>query len=103
VFDAQVKHLLRDEYKLRGATKVQADTLEGLVEKMQDVHPMNFLRTVREYNAAIARDVPFDPNIKDGRTTRGLAIDKTNWANAIEVRRSRRIRWAAELRSHSAV
>ena len=85
VFDAQVKHLLRDEYKLRGATKVQADTLEGLVEKMQDVHPMNFLRTVREYNAAIARDVPFDPNIKDGRTTRGLAIDKTNWANAIEV------------------
>ena len=31
VFDAQVKHLLRDEYKLRGATKVQADTLEGLV------------------------------------------------------------------------
>ena len=67
VFDAQVKHLLRDEYKLRGATKVQADTLEDLVEKMQDVHPMNFLDTVREYNAAIKRDVPFDPNVKDGR------------------------------------
>ena len=84
VFDAQVKHLLRDEYKLRGATKVQADTLEGLVEKMQDVQPMQFLETVREYNAAIKLDAAFDPNIKDGRTTVGLAIDKTNWANTIE-------------------
>ena len=77
IFDQQVKHLMRDEYKLRGATKVQADTLEGLVEKMQDVHPQNFLDTVRDYNASIKRDVPFDPNVKDGRTTVGLAIDKT--------------------------
>ena len=84
VFDAQVKHLLRDEYKLRGATKVQADTLEGLVEKMQDVQPMQFLETVREYNAAIKLGAAFDPNIKDGRATVGLAIDKTNWANTIE-------------------
>jgi tricarballylate dehydrogenase len=84
IFDQQVKHLMRDEYKLRGATKVQADTLEGLVEKMQDVHPQNFLDTVRDYNAAIKRDVPFDPNVKDGRTTVGLAIDKTNWANVLE-------------------
>jgi tricarballylate dehydrogenase len=84
VFDAQVKHLLRDEYKLRGATKVQADTLEGLAEKMQDVQPMQFLETVREYNAAIKLDAAFDPNIKDGRATVGLAIDKTNWANTIE-------------------
>jgi len=84
VFDAQVKHLLRDEYKLRGATKVQADTLEGLVGKMQDVQPMQFLETVREYNAAIKQDAAFDPNIKDGRATVGLAIDKTNWANTIE-------------------
>ncbi len=84
VFDAQVKHLMRDEYKLRGATKVQADTLEALVEKMQDVHPIRFLATVREYNAAIKRDVAFDPNIKDGRATTDLAIDKTNWANTIE-------------------
>ena len=84
IFDQQVKHLMRDEYKLRGATKVQADTLEGLVEKMQDVHPQNFLDTVRDYNASIKRDVPFDPNVKDGRTTVGLAIDKTNWANPLE-------------------
>ena len=84
IFDQQVKPLMRDEYKLRGATKVQADTLEQLVEKMQDVHPQNFLDTVREYNAAVKTDVAFDPNVRDGRGTSGLAIDKTNWANRLE-------------------
>jgi tricarballylate dehydrogenase len=84
VFDAQVNHLLRDEYKLRGATKVKADTLEELVTRMQDVHPGNFLEEIRAYNTSIKRDVPFDPNVKDGRTTVGLAVNKTNWANPIE-------------------
>jgi len=84
IFDQQVKHLMRDEYKLRGATKVQADTLEQLVEKMQDVHPQNFLDTLREYNAAVKTDVAFDPNVRDGRGTAGLAVNKTNWANTLE-------------------
>lgn len=84
VFDAQVSHLIRDEYKLRGATKVEADTLDELVIRMQDVQPDQFLRTVREYNDAVKRDVPFDPNVKDGRCTAGLALDKANWANTIE-------------------
>jgi tricarballylate dehydrogenase len=85
VFDARVAHLLRDEYKLRGATKVKADTLEELADRMQDVHPANFLAEVRAYNAAIKRDVTFDPNIRDGRGTVGLAVNKTNWANPIET------------------
>ncbi len=84
VFDAQVSHLLRDEYKLRGATKVTANTLEELCDKMQDVNYVNFLKTVEEYNNAVKRDVEFDPNIKDGKTTEGLTINKTNWANTIE-------------------
>lgn len=85
VFDAQVKHLLRDEYSLRGTAKVQADTLEQLVTRMQDVDAAGFLATVREYNAAVRRDVAFDPNVKDGRRTVGLTVDKTNWANPIET------------------
>jgi tricarballylate dehydrogenase len=28
--------------------------------------------------------VPFDPNIKDGKRTVGLALNKSNWANTIE-------------------
>ena len=85
VFDAQTKHLMRDEYKLRGATKVTADTVEQLAKRMEDVDSDGFLKTVREYNAAITRDVPFDPNSKDGRRTVGLEIEKSNWATALEV------------------
>lgn len=84
VFDAQVMHLLRDEYKMRGATKVRAETLEDLVGRMQDVNPAAFMKTVHEYNAAVKRDATFDPNIKDGKCTVGLKVDKTNWANTIE-------------------
>ena len=85
VFDQQVKHLLRDEYKLRGATKVTGNTLEELADRMQDVHPRQFLDTVQEYNAAVQTQVAFDPNVKDGRRTVGLAVDKTNWANTLAV------------------
>ncbi|MBI3044869.1 MAG: FAD-dependent tricarballylate dehydrogenase TcuA [Betaproteobacteria bacterium] len=85
IFDAPMKQFQRDEYKLRGATRVQADTLEGLADRMQDVHPAQFLETMREYNAAVKRDVSFNPNIKDGKCTVGLAINKSNWANPIEV------------------
>ncbi len=84
VFDAQVAHLIRDEYRLRGATKAEGNTLEELCARMQDVEPGQFLRTVKEFNAAVAREVPFDPNVKDSRRTHGLAVDKTNWANPIE-------------------
>lgn len=85
VFDAQVKHLLLPEYKLRGATKVLGNTLEELADRMQDVHPAQFLQTVHEYNAAVKREVPFDPNVKDGRCTVGLDVNKSNWANTLEV------------------
>jgi tricarballylate dehydrogenase len=84
VFDSQVEHLLHEEYRSRGTTKVQAQTLEELAARMEDVDAGRFLRTVREYNAAIVGDVPFNPNIKDGRRTQGLEIEKSNWALALE-------------------
>ncbi len=84
VFDSQVDHLLHDEYRSKGTTKVQADTLEELVARMEDVHPTQFLQTVREFNAAVKRDVAFNPNIKDGKCSTGLAINKSNWANPVE-------------------
>ena len=84
VFDSQVTHLLRDEYKLRGATKVKADTLEELAGKMQDVSVQNFVDEVHAYNASIKQEVAFDPNIKDGRATVGLKVNKTNWANTLD-------------------
>ena len=84
VFDAKASPLLRDEYRIRQVTKVTADSLEDLVRRIDDVDRDRFLQTVREYNAAVMTDVPFNPNVKDGRGTQGLAIPKSNWANTID-------------------
>ena len=85
LFDGKVLHLLRDEYHIKRITKVRADTLEELVGRLEDVNPVKALATLREYNAAIKRDVVFNPNIKDGRGTTGLAIPKSNWAIAFDT------------------
>jgi tricarballylate dehydrogenase len=85
VFDAKVLHLLRDEYRIRRITKVRADTLEELVTRLEDVNPQQALATIRAYNAAVMRDVPFNPNVKDGRGTVGLAIPKSNWAIVLDT------------------
>jgi tricarballylate dehydrogenase len=85
VFDAKVNHLLRGEYRIRRVTKAEAGTLEELAGKLDGVDAAGFLRTVHEFNAACRTDVPFNPNILDGRRTRGLAIDKTNWALPLDT------------------
>ncbi len=85
VFDQKVAHLLRDEYRIKQVTKVQAETLEGLAERLEGVDPQGFLVEVAAYNAAVREDVPFDPNVKDGRRTEGLAVPKSNWANTLSA------------------
>ncbi len=84
VFDSKVAHLLRDEYRIKRVSKVSADTLEGLAAKLEDVDAKGFVEEVGAYNAAVRAEVPFNPNVKDGRSTSGLAINKSNWANAID-------------------
>jgi len=61
VFDAKVDDLLRDEYRIRQVTKVTANSLEELAAKLDGVNADGFLKTVREYNAAVRQDVPFNP------------------------------------------
>ncbi len=85
VFDRKVSHLLRDEYRIKRVTKVSAETLEALAGKLEDVDEAAFLDEMRAYNQAVEQSVAFNPNIKDGRCTRGLPIDKTNWANTIDT------------------
>ena len=85
IFDAKVAHLLRDEYRIREATRVTADSIDELVKKLEGVNAQNAIATIEKYNDAIATEIPFNPNQKDGRTTRGLAINKSNWANPIDT------------------
>jgi tricarballylate dehydrogenase len=84
VFDQKSSGLLRDEYRIREVTKVQADTLVDLADRMGDVNVDGFVAEVERYNAAVRTDVRFDPTILDGRGTDGLAVPKSNWANPID-------------------
>lgn len=84
IFEAQGAALLPDEYRVRHATRYQSDTLEGLVAQFEGVNRERLLQTLREFNAAVKRDIPFNPAVLDGRRTEGLAIDKTNWALPLE-------------------
>ncbi|MDE0702764.1 MAG: FAD-dependent tricarballylate dehydrogenase TcuA [Rhodospirillaceae bacterium] len=83
VFDARVAHLLRDEYRIRQVTKTKADTLEALAGRLDGVDAEGFLAEMAAYNEAIDTETPFDATVRDGRGTRGLAVNKTNWANPI--------------------
>ena len=85
IFDAKMKPQLRDEYKIKQVTKVTANTLEELVKKLDDVNADVALKELKAYNAAVQTDVPFNPNVKDGRGTKGLAIPKSNWANTLDT------------------
>ena len=84
VFDAKVSGLLREEYRIRQVTKVTADTIEELAAKLDDVGADAFVREVEAFNAAVRTDVPFDPSVKDGRSTVGLDVPKSHWAQAID-------------------
>ncbi len=85
VFDAKVRHLLRPEYGGKQVTRVTASTLEELAAKLEGVNPEGFLKTVREFNAAVRTDVPFNHAVKDGRRTVGIEPPKSNWANPLDT------------------
>lgn len=84
IFDSRVSGLLREEYRIRQVTKVRADTLESLASQLDGVNYPRCLQTIREFNEAVDQETPFNPAVKDGRGTRGLAVPKSNWANPID-------------------
>jgi tricarballylate dehydrogenase len=85
IFDQKTTHLLRDEYRIKQVTRVQADTLEDLADKLEGVDKAGFLAEMKAWNDAVQTDVPFNPNIKDGRGTDGLSVQKSNWANPLDT------------------
>lgn len=85
VFDAKTSSLLPDEYRVRHATKLVSDTLEGLADLMEGMNKHAFLQSVAEFNGAVDQSLPFNPAVKDGRCTRGLSIPKSNWACTLDT------------------
>jgi tricarballylate dehydrogenase len=85
VFDAKTKPLLKQEYSGRNVTRFTGNTLEELAAKLEGVDAKMYLKTVREYNAAVRADVPFNHAVRDGRCTVGIDPPKSNWANVLDT------------------
>lgn len=84
LFDKKVEHLLYEEYRFWDASFVEADTLEELVAKLDGVDREKAMQTILDYNDAVEENIPFDPTILDGKKTKGLNLNKTNWANRLD-------------------
>lgn len=94
IWDADgVKWLRKEEYGEDVVERMTADSIEDLASMMEANGMLNaarFLTNLREYNDAVrihqseCPDLIFDPSKKDGLSTRsrtkGLRLDKTNWA-----------------------
>lgn len=89
LFDATSAEHLMDEYKQKNpyAAREKEDTIEKLAERLTDrgADGTEMLKTVAEFNDAVDESRGFNPYAKDGRRTNGLAIDKTNWAQALRT------------------
>jgi len=84
IFDAAIRPLLRpEEYDSPGVSEHIAGTIAELAVAC-DIDADAFGRTVADFNAAVRRDVPFDPTVRDGRSA-VLVLPKSNWANPIET------------------
>lgn len=78
IFDQKVVPLLREEYRIRETTKAEAGTIEELARKLE-IDPDGLVRTVRDFNTAV-QPGDFNPAILDGKGTRGVTPEKSNWA-----------------------
>jgi len=81
IFDQKVKHLQRDEYRIRQITKVTANTIESWPGKLEGVNAEQFVNTIAEWNKAGEAGHPVQSERQGRRRTEGLAINKSNWAN----------------------
>jgi len=82
IFDRKTVHMLRDEYRIKQVTRVEADTIEALAGELE-IQPEALSATVREFNAA-CQPGSYNPAILDGVTTRGISPPKSNWALPID-------------------
>jgi tricarballylate dehydrogenase len=82
IFDSKVLTLLEPRYST--SKPIVGDTIEALVEQLDIEDKPQAIKTIAEYNAAQRANATFDPTRKDGLSTRGLSIDKTNWATKLD-------------------
>ena len=84
IMDSKIRNMNLYHFNYKNATTAKADTLEELGAQL-DINVPNFIRTVREYNAAV-QPGKFNPEKHqlDGKGTAGLTIPKSNYALTID-------------------
>ena len=85
IFDAKVEDLLYGEYRFHDAHFVEADTLDGLLPKLDGVDIEQAAATIAAFNEAVDQDTPFDPSVKDGKAAAAVEPPKSNWAQRIDT------------------
>ena len=78
IFDRKTMHLLEPRY--RTSDPITADTLEGLLARLEIDDRAEALRTLDAYNEAACDPDGFDPTMLDGLATTGIEPPKSNWA-----------------------
>jgi tricarballylate dehydrogenase len=78
IFDSRVIHLLEPRYQT--SKPITANTLEDLIDQLDFDDKEQAVKTIDEYNAHAREIDGFDPTKKDGLSSKGLALEKTNWA-----------------------
>jgi tricarballylate dehydrogenase len=87
VFDQKTVPLLEPRYST--GIPIGGATIEELADRVEDKYghmgfgKAAFIETLHGYNAAV-QEGEFDPTKKDGKRTKGLQPEKTNWATRIE-------------------
>jgi len=84
IFDSKVFNLLYEEYRFHDAHFVEGDSIEELISKMDGIDKQETKNTINEYNHSVNSSTTFDPTILDGKSTEGLEIEKSNWAQKID-------------------
>jgi tricarballylate dehydrogenase len=82
IFDSKTVALLEGRYST--GRPMIADTLEAIVAQL-GVDRAAAARTLAEYNAAAGGGGSFNPGVRDGMRTEGLALPKSNWAQKLDT------------------
>jgi tricarballylate dehydrogenase len=81
IFDAKVTGLLEPRYAT--SEPIRAERLDNLIRQLH-VDQEAALRTLTDFNNA-AGTGSFNPGERDGMSTRGLALPKSNWAQKLDT------------------
>ena len=81
IYDQKTIPLLGTRYEF--STPIEANTIDELAQKIS-IEPAVLNHTIREFNSAARKDIPFDATKLDGKCTEGITPKKSNWSSPID-------------------